>query len=86
MSNVSDIGSAAQRGRGRKAFWIVVWAAVIVGVIYATWTPRNRAPELTVAGVDSALELSSTIWSELTPEQKAKLVDYWSGLRSRPWR
>ena len=25
-----------ERGRGRKAFWICIWAAVIAGVVYVT--------------------------------------------------
>ena len=39
MESTTDIETHRQRGRGRKAFWIIVWAAVITGVIYATWTP-----------------------------------------------
>ncbi len=75
-----------ERGRGRKAFWIGIWGAVIAGVLYVTWTPREPGRELTVESVDSALALSSAIWSELTPEQRAELVATWNDMRQRRWR
>lgn len=39
MESTRDIAAHRQRGRGRKAFWIIVWAAVIAGVIYTLGTP-----------------------------------------------
>ena len=87
MNQPNEITPAHRElGRGRKAFWVVVWVAVVIGVAWATWTPRQQAPALTVASVDSTLELSSAIWSGLTPEQKSELVDQWNALRSRTWR
>lgn len=85
MGNETKI-QLRERGRGRKAFWIVVWAAVAVGIVYAFWTPRGEPPELSVATIDSALAIASEVWSELTPEQRDELVQYWNGRRSRGLR
>jgi Spy/CpxP family protein refolding chaperone len=31
-----------ERGRGRKAFWIIIGAALLIGVVSATWSPQHR--------------------------------------------
>jgi len=41
MNTEHDVGTKRRRGRGRKAFWILVSAALVIGVVYTTWTPRS---------------------------------------------
>ena len=31
-----------ERGRGRKAFWIVIGGALLFGAVLATWSPRHE--------------------------------------------
>lgn len=84
--NSVDNNETREHGRGRKAFWIGAWAVIIAGIAYMTWTPSEPANELTVENVDMALTLSSAIWAELTPEQRAELVATWNSMRQRRWR
>jgi hypothetical protein len=37
MHKGSDFGTSEhrERGRGRMAFWLLVWLAVVIGVVYA---------------------------------------------------
>ena len=57
-----------ERGRGRKAFWIVIGGALLFGAVLATWSPRHER-----FGVE--------IWSALTPEQRAEVLRHWSAGR-----
>ena len=43
MSMRNDIGSQEhrERGRGRKAFWIVTAAALLIGLVFAMSSPRR---------------------------------------------
>ncbi len=43
MSMGNNIGNQEhrERGRCRKAFWIIIGAALLIGVVFATWSPRQ---------------------------------------------
>ena len=43
MSIANNMGSEErrERGRGRKAFWIIMGAALLIGVVFAAWSPRH---------------------------------------------
>jgi hypothetical protein len=68
-----------ERGRGRKAFWIIMGAALLIGVVFAAWSPRHghfgayRAP----SAVDTVLDSTVEIWSALTPDQRAEVLRLW---------
>jgi hypothetical protein len=68
MSNSNDFGTEAhrERGRGRKAFWIIMGVFVVVGGVYAFWAAPHAAPrrasnhvasEWRVASIASAIDL-----------------------------
>lgn len=43
MSTGNNMGTEEhrERGRGRKAFWIIIGSAVLIGIVVATWIPRH---------------------------------------------
>lgn len=68
MSNRNDFGTEThrERGRGRKTFWIVVGALVVVGSVYAFWAAPHAAPrrssnyvasEWPIASIANAIDL-----------------------------
>lgn len=61
MSNSNDFGTEThrERGRGRKAFWIIVSVFVVVGGVYAFWAAHHAAPRRLSNHVASEWRLAS---------------------------
>lgn len=77
MSNSYDFGTDThrERGRGRKAFWIVVGALVVAWGGYAFWAAPRAA--LRVSSSHTVLDATAEIWPELTPEQREAVLRHW---------
>jgi Spy/CpxP family protein refolding chaperone len=42
MENSIENQENRERGRGRKAFWIIIGAALLIGVVSVIWSPQHR--------------------------------------------
>jgi Spy/CpxP family protein refolding chaperone len=42
MENSIENQGNRERGRGRKSFWIITGAALLIGVVSLTWSPQHR--------------------------------------------